>query len=50
VFRRREHPVELTDHISLGARFVDNPPLSRVWATVAIGAALLLIFALNRAA
>jgi hypothetical protein len=42
--------VELTAHISLGARFVDNPPLTRLWATVAIGAALSLIFALDRAA
>ena len=39
--------MDLTGRPSPGARFVDNPLLSPGWATVAIGAALLLIFALD---
>ena len=41
--------MDLTGRPSRGARFVDNPPLSPAWATVAIGAALLLIFAVDLA-
>ena len=39
--------MELTGRPSRGARFVDNPPLSPAAAVVVIGAALLLIFALD---
>src|SRR3954463_10896020 len=39
--------MDLTGRPSPGARFVDNPPLSPGWATVAIATTLLLIFALD---
>src|SRR5262249_13650178 len=39
--------MDLTGRPSLGARFVDNPPLSRAWAAVATATVLLLIFALD---
>src|SRR5262245_1557679 len=39
--------MDLTGGPSRGARFVDNPPLSPTAAAIVIGAALLLIFALD---
>ena len=39
--------MDLTGRPSAGARFVDHPPLSPAWATVAILTTLLLIFALD---